>query len=409
MNTKFLLYFLFYFLPLIGFTQGAWTQKTSYPLAGRQYACGFSIGNRGFYAFGCGSGFYNSDNLVEYNPTTNSWTQKASFPGGARISSHVFVIDTLAYFVCSTYWTGGADSYVCYNDVWVYNPYNDSWTQKGDFPGTARHGGFAYTFNGKGYFGLGIDANVVFLKDFWRYNPTTDTWTQRTSCPGKSRKNGFQFSIDKAGYVGMGYDSVLVALNDVWMYDASVDTWTQKANFTHGARCWLSSVSMNSNGYIVTGYLLNTSTATKEFWEYFPGTDTWTALPDFAGIARYTGSGFAVGGNIYNGLGYSSGYLNDFWEYIPSIVNIENVSTDKINLKSYPNPAKGQFTIEVPRLAKSSNNLAILDASMQVVTASQIDGNPQLITVNCSQWKPGKYFVVVVSGQEKYVNSVIVY
>ena len=398
-----------FFVTISSYSQGYWTQKANYPLAGRQYSCGFCIGLRGYYAFGCGSGFYNSIDLVEYNPTTNTWTQKAPFPGGTRINSHVFVIDTLAYFVSGAFWTGVASDYNGYSDVWVYNPYDNSWTQKNNFPGQARHGGFAFSFNGQGYFGLGTNHNLVFLDDFWRYDPLTDTWTQRANFPGIGRKNGFQFSLDKDGYVGLGYDSLLVALNDVWRYDAQQNNWTQMNNFPSAPRCWLSSFSMNSKGYICTGYLLNSSVATKQFWEYKASTDSWFAMPDYTGTACYTGAGFSVNGKGYNGMGYKTTYSNDFWEFTPSVVGTEEITIKQLRIKSYPNPARNQFYVEVPQLPRNTNKLVIIDELSRLITSTDINGNPQILEINCSKWKAGKYYVVIITGNQKLVSHIVIF
>lgn len=408
MRAKVIFFCLCLVVPLGVFSQGAWTQKASYPLAGRQYAVGFSVGNYGYYAFGCGSGFPNSVNLVQYNPATDSWTQKTSFAGGTRIISHVMVIDTLAYFVSGSFWSGAPDDYTGYSDVWVYNPYNDSWTQKNNFPGTPRHGGFSYSYSGKGYFGLGIDDDLNFLDDFWEYNPLTDNWTQKTTFPGIHRKSGAYFSVNKDGYVGLGYDNTSTALSDFWRFDASQNTWTQMANFPGNPRCWLSSFTMNNKGYIVAGYLLNSSTRTKEFWEYEPNYDVWAAMPDFSGAARAQNAGFSINGLGYNGLGYSTAYLTDFWVYTSSVGFDQSVNNAERGIKVYPNPASDQFDIEVPKLPKNNNTLAVVDASARIIMTVRLNGNPQLVSMDCSSWAQGKYFLVLISGQEKWISSVVV-
>lgn len=407
MKTKTLLISLLLISSIGLLAQGTWTQKVSYPLAGRQYANGFSIGNRGYYAFGCGDGFSNSVNLVEYNPTTDTWTQKANFPGNPRIMSHVFVIDTIAYFVSGAYWSGASNDYTGYNDVWKYNRYNNSWTQLNNFPGTGRHGGFAYSYNGKGYFGMGIDNSLNFLGDFWEYNPINDSWTQKKSFEGTHRKSGAQFSMERDGYIALGYDQSLTALNDVWKYDASINDWIQMNNFPAAPRCWLSCFATGSYGYIVTGYLLNSSVSTKQFWQYNPGPDTWTALPDFSGVARITGSAFSINGIGYNGLGYASTYLNDFWEYDPSVGIAKNNSDNSMNINIYPDPADEQFNIEIPKLPSENNRLTFVDAIGRVVMELSIDGNPQLLSVDCSSWLNGIYFLKLTTAEGSMVKKIM--
>jgi hypothetical protein len=165
---------------------------------------------------------------------------------------------------------------------------------------------------------------------------------------------------------------------------------------------------MNNKGYIVTGYILNSSVSTSEFWEYNAGLDTWTSLPAYSGGARYTGSGFSVNGKAYNGLGYNSTYLNDFWEYTPTVYVGQEDNNEKISFKNFPNPVMEQFMIEISRLPKNHNSLVIVDATLKKVLDLQINGNPQTLTVDCSTWKAGKYFVVLLYGNEKIVKPIVI-
>jgi hypothetical protein len=231
---------------------------------------------------------------------------------------------------------------------------------------------------------------------------------QKTSCPGAKRKSGMQFSLDKLGYVGMGYDSTLTAINDIWAYDADLDTWTQKNDFPGTPRCWLSSTSMNGSGYVVTGYFLNQSVATKEFWKYNGSTDTWTTMPDFAGIARYTGSAFCVGGKLYNGLGYASTYLNDFWEFTPPGFSIDETIGNSAEMNIMPSPATDKFDISLNGMKKGNNTIVICDGLGKITSRFSIEAVSQLITVDCSAWTQGVYYVVLINGATKNVKKVVV-
>lgn len=51
-------------------------------------------------------------------------------------------------------------------------------TKSSDFPGQGRINPLSFTFNGKGYYGLGesIDESTgTFLKDFWSFDPSTSS------------------------------------------------------------------------------------------------------------------------------------------------------------------------------------------------------------------------------------------
>ncbi|HNW70239.1 MAG TPA: kelch repeat-containing protein [Bacteroidales bacterium] len=324
------------FLTLNLFSQGYWTQKADFGGTPKYWAVGFAINGKGYAGLGRGSGFNNSSDLWEYNPVTNTWTQKSSFPGGARYSSHVFVINNKAYFCSGAYWSGISGDYTPYNDVWEYNPATDTWTQKNNFPGPGRHDAFAFSFAGTGYLCFGQDDNQISLNDLWAYNPNTDTWTQKASFPGTARSGGIQFGFGKYGYIGLGRDSNAVSLGDVWRYDCSQNTWAQMANFPSASRTSSSTFVTDNRAYIVCGYNFQSSSYPHELWEYNPNDDTWIQREDFPPGDRACGTAFSINNKGYFGLGnVFSTFKKDFWEYTPSCLVSLNTNVTVIGATIY--------------------------------------------------------------------------
>lgn len=83
------------------------------------------------------------------------------------------------------------------------------WTKKKDFTGLKRERAIAFSINGKGYIGTGVDTADVVHKDLWEYNPTLNTWTQKADI-ASVRRNAIAFAINDKGYVGTGMDSAFV-------------------------------------------------------------------------------------------------------------------------------------------------------------------------------------------------------
>ena len=73
------------------------------------------------------------------------------------------------------------------NDFWEYDPATDTWTQKANFGGGARTGAVGFSIGTKGYVGTGIDANDLLRKDFWEYDPVTNKWTRKANFGGTAR------------------------------------------------------------------------------------------------------------------------------------------------------------------------------------------------------------------------------
>ena len=65
--------------------------------------------------------------FTSYDPGSNTWTEKASFPGAARQSGFSRTIDTFGYMGL-----GAAGS--TFNDSYRYDAYSDTWTPIANFP-----------------------------------------------------------------------------------------------------------------------------------------------------------------------------------------------------------------------------------------------------------------------------------
>jgi Secretion system C-terminal sorting domain len=203
----------------------------------------------------------------------------------------------------------------------AFLPYNRllaQWTQKADFnANTINAVGFG--IGTKGYLGTGI--NSVYSKECWEYASTTNTWTQKTDFGGAERSSAVSFSIGTKGYLGTGESDVLATLKDFWEYDPSTNAWTQKADFGGTARYIATGFGIGTKGYLGTGY---DGSRRKDFWEYDPSTNTWTQKTDLGGAARNRAFSFVIGTKGYIATGYSgTAYLNDVWEYSPSVMPVE--------------------------------------------------------------------------------------
>jgi uncharacterized delta-60 repeat protein len=186
----------------------------------------FAIGNKIYVGLGYSVNSpvlnYNSEYLSdfwEYNTATDEWTERASFAYGnsPRINSSCFTLNGKAYVI------GGIDAFGTYkNDVWEYDPQIDSWTQKSNFPGAARHSATAASVFGIGYFGTGWSFNNNNLKDWWSYDSNADSWTQQASLTTPTTDN---FATTSSVVEGNIY---LVGANYTCAYDVLTNSWIQK-------------------------------------------------------------------------------------------------------------------------------------------------------------------------------------
>ncbi|CAN5439506.1 hypothetical protein BH10BAC1_BH10BAC1_06420 [soil metagenome] len=141
-----------------------WT-ALSFPGIGRGPGVGFSIGSMGYFGTGNGGAIdFPQSDFWKFDPSTNSWSQLANIPipkcGAAGFS-----------LFGKGYIGTGADSLslafpLSSRDFWEYDPSLNTWTQKADFGGTARSHAVAFSIGSIGYMGSGDNT-----KDFWAYDP----------------------------------------------------------------------------------------------------------------------------------------------------------------------------------------------------------------------------------------------
>lgn len=155
----------------------------------RADATGFSIGTKGYIGTGY-TGTYSTD-WWEWDQATDTWTQKANYPGPGIVEAVAFSIGGKGYVLPAP--TG--------NDFWCFDPVANSWSAKATFPGDARQAAVAFAIDIMGYITTGTSGNPTTMNDLWEYNSVTDSWSQKTAFPGTMRHYACGFSIGSKGYL----------------------------------------------------------------------------------------------------------------------------------------------------------------------------------------------------------------
>ena len=293
----------------------SWTQKAYFPGVCWFQSLGLGIGNKGYVAMGT-CVISTSSEFWQYNPATNSWTQKASLPVQLEETAG-FVIGGKGYIGTgdTSYWETNT------NNFFEYDTLTNAWTAKANFGGTPRDHAFGFSVNGKGYIGGGHDSAT--RNDLWEYAPATDTWTEKASMPISGLSGALAFTLDNKAYVGIGlWDGIYS--NVFFEYDPANDTWTQKANFPGPGRWEGVAFSTGNRGYIGTGL---SPDDLKDFWQYNACNDEWTQMPDVPGLPRYDAIAFATDSNGYIGLGSQE---NDFWKFSGPPISAFSTSDSKV-------------------------------------------------------------------------------
>ena len=214
-----------------------------------------------------------SKSLKEYNVSTNTWTDRANFPGTAKESV------TSCNTASKGYVMNGTNNSTPNKENWEYDFAGNTWTQKANTPGLARYNSAAYAVGDNIYFGTGISFFIiinpvtheiskvpVINDDWWEYNTIQNTWTQKADFAGGPRQDTRGFSFGAKVYLGLGSSGYFTNLqSDLWSYTPSTDSWTQKASYPPGNPYppFNTMTSAGSRGYSITGKI-------QSFWKYTP-------------------------------------------------------------------------------------------------------------------------------------------
>lgn len=396
---KLTLFFTF-LLPL--FSQGqapGWTAKANFEGPARHRAVAITIANRGY----AGLGHINAvtdvlfDDWWEYDPGANCWTQKATYPGGARMHSSAFAIGNFGYVAC-----GRDDNSTSHNDLYEYDAVNNTWTQKASIPASGRRGAVGFSVGNKGYICTGFDGSN-YLRELWEYDPSVNSWVQRTGYPGQKRTSAVGFTIGNKGYLGTGDNGS--PHNDFYEYYPATDTWTQKANVPPVPRMEATGFAMNGQGYIGCGCDQQSGNNYQDFWKYDPAADTWTQITDFSGAARRYMSAFVIGNRAYTLLGTSGINYNDMWEY-GNLTGMEESIKEQYHVSLFPNPMTTSSTLMITSNGPPDENIRIILSDLLGKEVKRMNGViSKENVIDKSNLSPGTYIYTLYNSASLQIGT----
>jgi N-acetylneuraminic acid mutarotase len=374
------------FYPLLLSAQGSWTQLADCGPVGRELSSGFAIGNYGYVCGGKFQGGAYTTDLFRYDPQADYWNPKASMPFGAG-GGVLFILDNRGWFTTGTTQFGGL------TELYSYNPTPNVWSVLSPFPGMARSGAVAFSLQDKGYVGMGGDGGSTYFKDLYEYNTISSSWNVKASFPGDGRMLSAWFSMGTKGYVVCG-SNASGFLSEVWEYDQMSNTWAQKADFPGTARVSASCFTIGNYAYMMGGESA-ASALLSDLWQYNPVSDSWMMLTPFPGTSRKNAASFSVGPKGYVACGSdNTTLLNDLWSFTPSGVGTgEMTAGDRLFV--YPNPGKGNFTLNFNGLHSNLMNLSVLDISGKLVYQQswEMERNQSQRSLDLSLLLPGFYLL----------------
>ncbi len=268
-----------------------WAQKVDMPTA--RFLHSTSVVDGKIYVIGGSDSEPGYDPILAvevYDPSMDSWTRKADLPT-ARMLHSASAVNGKIYVV------GGYDTYdsggVLLSAVQEYDPATDTWTQKADLP-TPRAGLATSVVDGKIYAIGGFDgAQGVSTVEL--YDPVTDSWTRKAA--------NFPFGVwclctavvdGKIYALGGRYAQAIPYVQE---YDPATDTWTRKSDIPV-ATGQMGAVVLGGKIFVIGGWLSSGNNPYTAMQMYDPETDIWTIESD-APFLRAAFSASVANNRIY--------------------------------------------------------------------------------------------------------------
>jgi hypothetical protein len=193
-----------------------WTKKSNFAGTARYGLVGFCIGDTAY--MGTGYDGQSVNDFWAYNPSSDTWIQKSNFGGSGRFGAVAFNISNKGYIGTGN--AGTPSVGVLKNDFWEYDPTYDTWTQKANVSDVGVYNSIGFSIGNFGYITSGLAVGTVLINSLFEYNPLLDSWSARADFIGMARNRGVGFCIGSKGYIGTGFDAA-GNKNDFWEYTPS--------------------------------------------------------------------------------------------------------------------------------------------------------------------------------------------
>jgi N-acetylneuraminic acid mutarotase len=293
-----------------------WLQLEDFQGEARASAACFVYGDKAYIC--CGRLFGNSRYLKEfwqYDAQMDTWSRLTDFPGDARVKPVGVVIGDTAYIGMGAY--GWGTSIHILKDFWAYDLRTNTWIQKASFPGASSNDLAYGVVNGCLYTAMGYDGTSR-SDECWKYDPSTDVWAKLSNSPHAYSVPAF-FAIGDDFYVGTGFQGRNI--RSFFRYDTSGDSWVDIAS-APDARILSNGLAIGDKGYVMLGRYWNgaenNGRLLSDIVEYDPAQNVWIRKGDFPGGARQNAMVFCIHEKGYIVMGENDTECKpDVWRFIP--------------------------------------------------------------------------------------------
>jgi len=375
-----------------------WTKMNKLFQHKRDKACAFVLQGKGFVFGGSDSLNHTLNDLWMFDPTSNTWTQKASLDTlQKRRNAFAFSLGDSVGIVAG----GASDSTNFYilSSVYGYNYAANAWSTKTSMPANVLRA-TAVSCNGKGYV-IGGSDGFNPMSAIYEYDGNLNLWNVKTSMvpqpPGSSGGRDFpaSFVVENKIYFGTGKDDSYYD-NHFWVYDPVTDSWQQKADFLGGRRMGCVAFALGNTGVIGLG----TDGGNKiDLYGYDATNDVWNFLANYPNSSGLKNAcAFVINGDAYIATG-NSGKVSDVCYKLSLSNGIATMSDAKNIVQIFPQPAHQSVIFKTDKSVENGM-ITIFSADGKLI-AQQAFHSTQT-KFETKTWQPDFYFYQI-SKDEKII------
>ncbi|WP_455391694.1 Kelch repeat-containing protein, partial [[Eubacterium] cellulosolvens] len=218
-----------------------------------------------------------------YDLSDNTWTQKFPIdnPGHRDATSMAAIWGTDKVLIF-----GGAGG-LSNNDTWIYDLSDNNWTRK--YPANRPNEMHMQTLTSISctdkvlLFGGIYNLGGIYSNDTWIYDLSDNNWTLMNTDPKPDARAdygmSFIYNTDKVVLFGGGFQSGPSYLNDTWIYDLSDNKWTEAIVTKQPAPSSSNGMAAIYGTDKIVIFIGSTTTGPKnQTWIYDLSDNTWTEM-----------------------------------------------------------------------------------------------------------------------------------
>jgi len=239
------------------FTNNSWQRRNDFPHPGeitlnKIFPFSLQYNNQAYIVLKNNT----SVEIWGYNDEKDTWYLLTYYPGKAIEQLTCFILNGKLFLGGgSRYFTGNLDEN-SYYDFWEYNFETTKWVKKNDIP-IKRYGM-------KGNLACCTQDNKVFVfsyaNELWQYNPEQDSWSRKMKFPGPTRFiSNLIEKNNKLYLIGGSYSNYgSYGLKDCWEYTINSNSWEMVAFmpqfYSYGIAFTYNDQIYAGLGWVVNGY-----------------------------------------------------------------------------------------------------------------------------------------------------------